>query len=76
MSHKQQIIIYARHTSAMVRVAIKSSRPKNLMDCITQRLRRMWDLGCSSDTLTSQDKETARRCVSAVNRMWNASELI
>ena len=76
MTHKQQIIIYARHTSAMVRVAVQSSRPANLMDCITQRLRRLWDLGCHSADLDSRDKETARRCVSAVNRMWNASELI
>jgi hypothetical protein len=70
MNHHQQIIQFSRHSAGLIRVAIKSDKPHNLMCCVTDRLSRLWDIGCHSDTVSDRDKETARRCTTALQRMF------
>ena len=75
MNHRQQIIKFARNTAGMVRIALRSQRPDALMRSVTHRLSMLCDYGCHAMDATAQDKETARRCVTAINAMFRMDEM-
>lgn len=69
MEPRDQVIRLSRVIAGLIRLARNSREPGGLVEQAQQWLERLWDFGCHSDKGTVHDKETARRCVVALERM-------
>lgn len=66
---KNQIVIYARVACHIARQARQARKPFDLLNSVSIMAGKLWDAGCHNDIMTADEKQCARRCAVAIEKM-------